>query len=165
MLYGEPDSTSPDNVLGLSAMTSESFQIKRIGPGGDTTDAFAVRRVVFIGEQGIAPDIEIDGQDPAAVHYVAVQDGRAVGTARVRTLGPGRIKVERVAVLAEARRCGIGRRIMQRLIDDAAADGVRRVELSAQLYVAAFYRDLGFAADSDPYDEVGIPHVHMVMDL
>ncbi|MGE0746203.1 MAG: GNAT family N-acetyltransferase [Rhodospirillales bacterium] len=146
-------------------MNSESFQIRRIGPGGDTADAFAVRRAVFIGEQGIAPEIELDGRDAAAVHYVAVRDGRVVGTARIRGLGPGRIKVERVAVLAEARRHGIGRRIMQCLLDDAAAEGMRRVELSAQLYVADFYRGLGFAADSDPYDEVGIPHVHMVRDL
>lgn len=146
-------------------MDPESFQIRRIGPGGDTEDAFAVRRAVFIGEQGIAPEIEIDGRDAAAVHYLATLDDRAVGTARVRELAPGRIKVERVAVLAAARRHGIGRRIMRRLLEDAAADGVRRVELSAQLYVAAFYRDLGFIADSDPYDEVGIPHVHMVRDL
>jgi predicted GNAT family N-acyltransferase len=146
-------------------MDPESFQIKRIAPVGDLVAAFAVRRAVFIGEQGIDPAIEMDGRDADAVHYLAAQAGRPVGTARVRLLAPGRVKVERVAVLADARRRGIGRRIMQRILDDCARDGTRCIELSAQLYIEAFYRGLGFVADGAPYEEVGIPHIHMHKDL
>lgn len=146
-------------------MDPKALEIRRIAPGGDLAAAFAIRREVFIGEQAIDPAIELDGRDAEAVHYLAVAAGEPVGTARVHPLAPGVLKVERVAVRAAARRHGIGAAIMTRIVDDARTGGVRRVELSAQLYVRDFYLGLGFDADGGVYEEAGIPHVHMHRDL
>jgi predicted GNAT family N-acyltransferase len=73
----------------------------------------------------------------------------------------GEEKVQRVAVKAAHRRQGIGRALMQRIVEDARGRGVRRLELDAQCQVEAFYRALGFVTESAVFMEAGIPHVRM----
>ncbi|MBM3487656.1 MAG: GNAT family N-acetyltransferase [Alphaproteobacteria bacterium] len=141
------------------------LDIERFDGSADLAASYAIRRRVFIEEQGVAEALEIDGRDRGAVHYLVRRDGRAIATARVRDLAPGVLKVERVAVLVEARHAGIGRCLMARIIADAMADGARRIELSAQAYVERFYADLGFARDGPVFEEAGMPHVHMHRDL
>lgn len=117
----------------------------------------AIRRQVFIEEQGIDAQIEIDGQDPAGFHVLATLDGRDVGTGRLLRSG----KIGRVAVLASHRGGGIGIALMQALLATAQSQGLREVMLSAQASAVGFYLALGFQPQGEPHIEAGIPHQHM----
>ena len=125
-------------------------------------DAGEIRARVFIEEQGIPKELEWDEDDATAVHAVAYgADGRPVATGRLLRGGPGIAKIGRVAVLATARRNGVGRAIMRALMDAAKARGDHEVVLHAQRSAEDFYVGLGFTLRGEPFDEVGIPHVEM----
>ncbi len=116
-----------------------------------------IRRKVFIEEQGVSEAEELDDLDAHCLFWIARISGRAVGTARVRTLA-GDAKVERVAVLRESRRCGVGRALMKAIEHWALSRGLDAVALNAQESAIPFYRSLGYAVTSDPFDDAGIPH-------
>jgi len=97
--------------------------VRRVDYGTAAEDGFAVRRAVFVREQGVDESEEMDGRDEAATHFVGYDDGDPVGTARLRTVGDGVGKVERVAVLAAHRGSGVGRALMYRLEAWAARTG------------------------------------------
>ena len=127
-------------------------------------DAFAVRIAVFVGEQGISRDDELDELDATAVHCVGYLDGEAVAAGRL-IVNDGYGKIGRMAVLKEHRGAGLGARVLDALEREGAARGLREVRLSAQLSARGFYDRLGYTADGDVYDEVGIPHIAMVKRL
>ncbi|MCL4745184.1 MAG: GNAT family N-acetyltransferase [Burkholderiaceae bacterium] len=124
-------------------------------------DASRVRTEVFVGEQGIAPELEWDAADARCLHCVAYDGDRAVGTGRLLPDA----HVGRMAVLAPYRRTGVGGRILGVLVDAARARGETEVVLSAQAYVVGFYARHGFEARGVPYDEVGIEHQEMTLGL
>jgi len=141
--------------------------VRRAETEADREAALAVRREVFIEEQGVPEDIEVDGKDDEAVHFVAIDDGNPIGAARLRatdasTVPEGTIgKVERVAVVADRRGEGLGRAVMAELESTAAALGLEELELHAQLHVEEFYDRLGYETTSDVFEEAGIDHVEM----
>ena len=136
--------------------------IEAVATPRDMEAAFAIRREVFCGEQGVAEEAEIDGLDDACRHYLVRLDGHAIGTARVRGIDGGDEKIERVAILAARRGAGYGVALMVRIMDDLQAAGARRIVLNAQCRVEAFYARLGFVAEGAVFEEAGIPHVRMV---
>ena len=140
------------------------MRVRRVETDAGREDAFAVRRRVFVEEQGVPEDLEMDGRDDDAVHFVAYDDG-PVAAARLREPDPGVGKVERVAVLAERRREGIGRAVVARVESVAADRGVDRLRLHAQTSVESFYRKLGYETTSDAFQEAGIDHVEMEKGL
>ncbi len=145
-----------------------SVQIEMIpGAAGEAalTACFHIRREVFCGEQRVDPALEWDGLDPACDHFLAVGDRGPVGTARTRLYAPEIGKIERVAVLATARRCGIGVALMARALQHLRNQGLARVILNAQTAVARFYAGLGFAAEGPEFMEADIPHVRMARNL
>lgn len=128
--------------------------------------AFAIRRRVFVDEQGVGETLEIDQHEDEARHLLAVRDGESVGTLRIRFLGEGRVaKIERVAVLAEARGAGVGEALMRRALYLAEAAGAPSAVLHAQVRAQHFYRKLGFEPEGGPFIEDGIPHVVMACAL
>jgi predicted GNAT family N-acyltransferase len=120
-----------------------------------------LRRSVFVLGQGIPAEREIDGLDSESEHFLAVSESahgdRPLGTARLRFVPEG-AKVERVAVLEEARETGLGRRLMQAVETRARELGLSGVLLHAQLPVVRFYEKLGYVAENGPFLEAGIPH-------
>lgn len=120
----------------------------------------AVRRVVFIEEQAVPEPDDVDGRDPACVHFLAQSADTDLGTARMRLLeGPPRVaKAERVAVHAAARGQGVGRRLMDALEAAAWQAGAVEVRLGAQLTAVPFYLRLGYVAYGPEFDDAGIPH-------
>ncbi len=124
-------------------------------------DATQVRTEVFVGEQGIPAQLEWDAADAHCLHCVAYDGEHAVGTGRLLPDA----HIGRMAVLAPYRRTGIGGRILGALVAAARERGEAEVVLSAQTYVADFYRHHGFEARGEPYDEVGIPHQEMALSL
>ncbi len=131
----------------------------------DLAHAIAIRRCVFIVEQGVTEEEEIDGLDRQSRHYLVWLGDEAVATARVRTVDGGKAKIERMAVLASYRRRGIGAKLMARIIDDAAAEGMASAALNAQCRVEDFYRNLGFTPEGEVFMDARIPHIRMVRTL
>ncbi|MCV6603678.1 MAG: GNAT family N-acetyltransferase, partial [Porticoccaceae bacterium] len=122
----------------------------------------AVRQPVFVDEQQVPADIEIDAQDPLSTHWLAFSpQGQAIGTARLEPSG----KVGRMAVLAPHRGAGVGAALLRRIILDASSHGHDRLYLHAQCHALAFYEKFGFAAFGDTFDEAGIEHQSMALDL
>ena len=131
--------------------------IRRAGPE-DLPACLEVRRRVFVEEQGVDPALEIDGLDPDCRHWIAEAKGRAVATARVRIAG-GRAKIQRVAVLAEARGGGLGAALMRAILGELAADpGLAEAWLESQIQAIPFYERLGFVAEGEAFLDAGIPH-------
>lgn len=130
----------------------------------ERADALAVRRDVFVEEQGVPEDLEGEGDD-AADHFVAYDDGDAVGAARLRPVGDATAKMERVAVLPDRRGEGIGEQLVSAVEATARFQNVETVVLHAQLPVASFYDALGYERVGEEFEEAGIPHVKMVKEL
>ncbi|MEF8784011.1 MAG: GNAT family N-acetyltransferase [Haloarculaceae archaeon] len=143
------------------------YEVRRVAGEAPLSDAFAVRRAVFIDEQDVSEDVEMDGKDEAAIHFVAYDTGRGepVGTARLRFPGEEAAKAERVAVLERYRGEGLGRRLMRRAESEASKHGCSRMKVNAQTRVEGFYSDLGYETVSGVFYEADIPHVEMVKDL
>ncbi len=133
----------------------------RLARPGELPECLAVRRAVFIDEQKVPFDEEVDGRDSACTHALAISDGGIVGTARMRILAAGDAIVQRVAVLAEHRGRGLGSRIMTLMEDEARRRRCARVVLDAQVAVIPFYERRGYSAEGDPFLDAGIVHRFM----
>ena len=122
--------------------------------------AWALRRRVFIEEQHVPEEIELDADDARAFHALALEDGRPVGCGRMVPHGDY-VKIGRMAVLAERRGAGVGRRVLEFLIEHARRRGFRRAVLDAQLHAERFYLKQGFTPVGDTFEEAGIMHRRM----
>jgi predicted GNAT family N-acyltransferase len=123
--------------------------------------AFELRHEVFVVEQSVPVELEIDDNDSDAVHLVAVRgEDEVVGTLRI-VARDEIAKIGRLAVRADARRGGVGRRLMLEALAYAERNGFRDILLSAQLTATDFYVRLGFKAEGDVFDDAGIPHIDM----
>ena len=128
--------------------------------------AFAIRRRVFVEEQGIGEALEFDARDAQARHLLASVDGEPAGALRIRLLEGGRVaKIERVSVLTAQRRQRVGRALMVAALDLARAQGAHEARVHAQTVVQPFYTSLGFVATGAAFEEDGIPHIAMRMPL
>ena len=125
-----------------------------------------VRTAVFVQEQGIAPEDEWDADDATALHAVLFDvNGQPLGNARLLQPSAGLAKIGRMAVLRDARGKGYGARLLQALLLEARRRGNKEVRLSAQRTAEKFYAAHSFTVTSEPFDEVGIPHVEMQLTL
>ncbi|MBM4245840.1 MAG: GNAT family N-acetyltransferase [Deltaproteobacteria bacterium] len=120
----------------------------------------ALRRAVFVDEQGVDPALDADGLDDGATQFLAWANGVPIGTARLR-IADGTAKAERVAVLDDFRGRGVGLALMNAVEASARAQGHRSVLVHAQQAVVPFYERLGYTATEDAFDEAGIPHRRM----
>ncbi|AML50999.1 GNAT family N-acetyltransferase [Falsihalocynthiibacter arcticus] len=127
----------------------------------DVATCIGLRMEVFVGEQGIPVEEEIDAYDDDAVHLLAVDENVPVGTARLLLLGDtGRIG--RVCVVKSHRGTGLGAALITAgLTHFSTLEGVRRAYLSAQVQALGFYEKLGFLPYGPEYDDAGIPHRDM----
>lgn len=128
-------------------------------------EALLIREAVFIREQGIDPNLELDDYDFIAWHVLAREDEKPVGTARLVTLDAHTTKIGRVAVLPEARGKGIARQMVALLIEYSKREGFSRVILDSQLPVVPFYEKLGFTATGPIFLDADLPHQRMELDL
>lgn len=117
-----------------------------------------IRTRVFVDEQKVPAEMELDEWDPHCVHAIAF-DGEGAATGTGRLLPDGHIG--RMAVLPAARGAGVGSALLTALMDEARRRGHRAVALSAQTHAVAFYQRHGYAVCSGEYLDAGIPHVDM----
>ena len=121
-----------------------------------------LRFAVFVTEQQVPADIELDSFDALSVHVVAFdQRGEAVGTGRLLPDG----HIGRMAVAQSARGHGIGSAMLTALMDEARRRGHSQAILSSQTHARDFYRKHGYAVYGEEYDDAGIPHVEMRRSL
>lgn len=136
-----------------------------IGVTPDIAACRALRRTVFIEEQGVSEADEVDDLDGQAIHILATQDGIPVGSARLLTSGDTG-KIGRVCVLISARGTGLGAALMQAAVAQfRTMPGVTQVKLGAQTHALAFYEHLGFVPYGQVFMDAGIPHRDMRLDL
>ncbi|WP_078550680.1 GNAT family N-acetyltransferase [Litchfieldia alkalitelluris] len=127
-------------------------------------DAFAVRREVFVSEQQVPEELEIDEFDDTATHIVLYDNESPVGAGRFRIID-GIGKAERICVLASHRKHGAGRLIMDKIEDAAKEQELHKLKLNAQTHAEPFYLRLGYKTVSDVFMDAGIPHVTMIKEL
>ncbi|MGH7780784.1 MAG: GNAT family N-acetyltransferase [Candidatus Binataceae bacterium] len=124
-----------------------------------------MRRRVFIEEQRVPEEIELDADDARAFHAIALRGGQAVGCGRYVEHGADEIKIGRMAVLRELRGTGIGREVLEFLMSAARERGYRRAILHAQLTAEGFYLRQGFQPAGEIFEEAGIAHREMLREL
>ncbi|MEJ2316773.1 MAG: GNAT family N-acetyltransferase [Gammaproteobacteria bacterium] len=137
-------------------MTSTPCRIDLVNWPDTSTQLSAIRRRIFIDEQGVPADLEWDGLDATAMHARATSlAGEVIGTARLLPDG----QIGRMAVLREWRGLGVGTAMLQCLI--ACAPVKERLFLNAQTSAESFYRRNGFEPEGEIFMEAGIPHIRM----
>ena len=139
--------------------------IQWIPPGGDISEAWKIREEVFIREQHVSYEEEVDGLDPASWHLVLLEDNAPLATGRLYDLGGGTYKFGRIAVKKEKRGHNLGRRLLTLMLDKARDLGARQVELGAQVQARGFYEKAGFSPFGTLYMDAGIRHIHMRLVL
>ena len=143
-----------------------AFEVKTGTWAGLGPDAQRIRTEVFVGEQRIPADLEWDEADATAIHAVAYNRlGQAVGTGRLLQQAPGVARIGRMAVHRAIRGGGVGRGLLQALLEAAARRGDREALLHAQRSAEAFYAGMGFAPRGEPFEEAGIAHIEMTRRL
>jgi predicted GNAT family N-acyltransferase len=136
----------------------------RAATPADWPEVVALRTRVFVGEQGVPPEIEQDERDATAVHAVGLDPaGRVVATGRLLLPADGSATagIGRMAADASVRGLGYGAAVLAELHRQAVAHGAAEVELHAQVSARGFYERAGYTAVGEEYLEAGIAHVTM----
>ncbi len=134
----------------------------RLGSWGElSAQASPIRFTVFVDEQKVPVELELDEFDPLSCHALALAGDEAIGTGRLLPDG----HIGRMAVLAGWRGRGVGALLLQALIDEAARRGMARVVLNAQTHALGFYARFGFVPEGEEYEEAGLPHRTMGRSL
>ena len=120
--------------------------------------AYPIRLTVFVNEQQVPEELELDDDDPDAWHAVVLKDGQAIATGRLLSSG----KIGRLAVLKNYRGLGIGTGLIKRLMEFGQQQGIGQFYLHAQTTAIGFYEGLGFKANGPVFNEAGIEHIKMI---
>ena len=139
---------------------SSEITVKVVETEEELDAAIGVRFRVFVEEQQVPPEEELDAYDAAATHAIALHQGRVVGTGRV-ILDEDSARIGRMAVDREWRRHGIGGLLLLFLEEEARTHGATGFVLHAQEYVKSFYAAHGYQEHGEVFLEVDIPHVEM----
>ena len=145
-----------DSIPGLRIVAIENAEQMK--------QAWDIRRRVFIEEQHVPEEIEMDEDDAHAFHALALLDGKAVGCGRF-VAHDDEVKIGRMAVLADLRVKGIGREILLYLMRIAHERGYRHAVLHAQMTAEGFYLKNGYTPVGEVFEEAGIAHRKMVREL
>jgi predicted GNAT family N-acyltransferase len=127
-------------------------------------DALSIRRTVFIEEQNVPEEEEIDHLEGEAAHFVLYHEELPVGAGRFRHVD-GYGKVERICVLKEARKSGAGKEIMLGIENFARKNGITKLKLNSQTHAIPFYAGLDYEVVSEEFMDAGIPHKTMVKNI
>ncbi len=143
-------------------MIPNDFTVEPASWSVDMADLRSVRTEVFVVEQNVPEDEEWDEHDAHSKHVIARDpDGRPIGTGRLTAMHT----IGRMAIVRDWRGKGVGAAILRVLLEQARASHIPRIELHAQTHALAFYSRAGFVAFGDEYDECGIAHRSMALDL
>jgi len=122
--------------------------------------AFALRVEVFVMEQDVPVELELDELDKIATHFIATHEQKVIGCGRIVMAG-SEARIGRVAVKKCYRCKGVGRQLMMKMIDTAINLGATEITLHAQIQVVPFYESLGFSKFGNIFLDAGIEHIEM----
>lgn len=128
-------------------------------------DALAIRYEVFVDEQKVPVDLEIDELETSSLHLVLYKKEQPIATARIYKLNKNTYKVQRVAVLKNYRKHGVGTELMKAVEEKARSNQATKLTLGSQNAAIPFYEQLGYTISSDEFMDAGIPHHSMVKVL
>lgn len=150
------------NLKGMIKMNA-----KRASIDEDLRVAIAIRKEVFVKEQGVPLEDEFDEFDTLngqCEHILVFYSEQPVGTGRIRFLD-GFGKLERICIIEPFRKFGLGKIIINALEDIAKEKGVHKVKLHGQTQAEGFYKKLGYRTSSNVFMEAGIPHILMLKEF
>ncbi|MCR2820963.1 GNAT family N-acetyltransferase [Lederbergia panacisoli] len=127
-------------------------------------DAFNIRKTVFVEEQKVPIELEIDEFENNSDHFVLYSKDTPVGAGRFRLL-EGKGKLERICVLSDQRGTGAGKKLMNEIEHYAKKSGINVLKLNAQTYAIPFYEKLGYSVVSEEFLDAGIPHKTMEKNI
>lgn len=140
------------------------MEIKVVATKDEREDAYYVRMKVFVEEQKVDVEEEIDQYEEEATHIVVYDEGKPVGAGRLRVVD-GYGKMERICVMLSHRKAGVGKLIMSKMESLAVDKGLSKLKLHGQTHAEGFYEKLGYVTVSGEFMDAGIPHVEMVKKL
>ena len=129
------------------------------------SEALSVRFDVFIDEQKVPKELEVDEFETQALHLVLYKDNQAIGTARVLDISAQTHKIQRVAVIKEARNKGLGASIMKEIERYLQMSDAKSLTLGAQIPAVPFYKKLGYTVVGEEFMDAGIPQLMMTKSL
>ncbi|HEX6714828.1 MAG TPA: GNAT family N-acetyltransferase [Thermoleophilaceae bacterium] len=135
-------------------------EVRAASSSSEIDEALELRRRVFVDEQRVTIDADRDGRDREAIHVVALEGGRIVGTCRL-VFDDDLARLGRMAVERDARGQGIGGAMLAEAETAARAAGATRIRLHAQTASRSLYERGGFETRGEEFIEEGIPHVTM----
>jgi predicted GNAT family N-acyltransferase len=145
------------------------MEIIRVTQIDQLKQCFAIRTEVFVEEQKVPKDLEIDEKDesPAACnHMLMLENGQPVAAGRWYAYKPQTAKLQRVAVLKEHRGKGLGKKLILAMEQHAKELGFISSILDGQCHAEPFYRKLGYVTTSaEPFYDADILHVRMEKTL
>lgn len=139
------------------------ISFKKVDDKDELKKVYDIRKEVFIKEQKVPYEIEINGEDKNAEHFLAFYENKPVGCARIRK--NNYTKIERLAILKKYRNKGFGKKFFQFLIDYCKKRGDKKIVIHSQLYITDFYKRFGFKSIGKTFYEAGIKHVKMVLEI
>ena len=143
----------------------DGIVVKLVETEEEMEAAIGIRFRVFVAEQSVPVEEELDDADATATHCIALRQGQVVGTGRLVQSGGDSIHIGRMAVDLPWRRQGVGSQILRFLEEEAKTQGMQRCILHAQEYVKGFYAAHGYQVHGEVFLEVDIPHVEMRKQL
>ena len=140
----------------------QTIEVRRVSNAEELEHVFAIRRKVFVDEQNCPPELEWEYEDES-VHFLGTVNAEPAGASRWRKTEKG-YKLERFAVLKEYRGIGLGQALVGTVIKDLPKDA-NYVYLHAQLDAMPLYAKFGFKKAGEQFEEAGIQHLKMVLDV
>jgi predicted GNAT family N-acyltransferase len=132
-------------------------------------DVLSLRLSVFVDEMNVPVELEVDELDKEAIHLCVKVNKKTVGTLRLVLIEEQAshcyVKLGRVAVHRDWRRKGIGKQMMQQAINHCKQLPCSKIVIGSQTYITHFYQVLGFTKQGEVFDDAGIPHIAMYLDI
>ncbi|MFA4952825.1 MAG: GNAT family N-acetyltransferase [Candidatus Pacearchaeota archaeon] len=142
----------------------EKIEIGIVNDKESLKKIFKIREEVFQKEQKINKKLDFDGNDSGATQILISYKNEPVGCARIRFIDD-KAKLERIALVKKHRGKGLGNLLLDYLIFCCKSKNVKEIYFDAQSYLENFYKKFGFVSEDEPFDEVGIKHIKMIMKI
>ncbi|WP_099157105.1 GNAT family N-acetyltransferase [Virgibacillus ndiopensis] len=140
------------------------MNIKLVETNQEKEQAYHVRTVVFVEEQKVPPEEELDQHDETAIHFICYQEDKPIAASRLRFVDQYG-KLERICVLKNERGKSYGAQLIQAMEAEIHKNGYTKAKLNAQTHAENFYKRLGYKTVSGEFLDAGIPHVTMIKEL
>lgn len=140
------------------------MRIKVVESNEEKQHAYSVRTVVFVDEQNVPPELELDEFDEQAIHLIGYENETPTAASRVRFV-ENYGKLERICVLKDERGKAYGSQMIKAMENIISSEGFSKAKLNAQSHALEFYQRLGYKTVSGEFIDAGIPHVTMIKEL